>query len=200
MRRVIFVVMVLVSLSLAGPALALPGLTPTDPPSWWDNADKQRSDTVTIENTAGTGQSEGTYTVFLENLNDPDRVKEVYLVLEWYTIDDVNGSINVDKDVTISWPGGPQAPGVSMGLNVDDQVVDPNTGVLIYHLEYEHGIRPQPEPETVFFKYSGIDVDEQLVLEYDLRTKCFEGNGIPEPSGLALLAFGAVGLARRKRS
>jgi len=192
MRRVTFVVTVLASLSLAGAALA--GPVPTDAPSWWDNADKQRSDTVTIENTAGTGQSEGTYTVFLENLNDPDRFKEVYLVVEWYTIDDVNGSINVDKDVTITWPGGPPAPGVSMVLNVDDQVGPP------FHWEYEYTIRPQPESETVFFQYSGIDTDEQLVLEYDLRTKCFEGNGIPEPGALSVLALGAVGLARRKRT
>ena len=193
MRKLVLVVLVAAfSLSLVGPALAAP--VPTDPPSWWDNADKQRSDTVTIENTAGTGQSEGTYTVFLENLNDPAMYKEVYLVLEWYTVDDANGSISVDKDVTISWPGGPQAPGVPMVLNVDDLVGPP------FHWEYEYTIRPQPESETVFFSYSGIDVDEQLVLEYDLRTKCLSGNGIPEPSGLALLAFGAVGLVRRKRS
>jgi len=192
MRKIVLATFVVaLTLSLVGPALA--AVVPTDPPSWWDNADKQRSDTVTISNTAGTGQSEGTYTVFLENLDDPDRVKEVYLVLEWYTVDDANGSINVEKDVTISWPGGPQAPGVSMVLNVDDLVGPP------FHWEYEYKIRPQPESETVFFSYSGIDVDEQLVLEYDLRTKCLSGNGIPEPSGLALLAFGAVGLARRKR-
>jgi len=78
MRKSVLVLLVAVfALSLVGPALGAP--TPSDPPSWWDNADKQRSDTVTIENTAGTGQSEGTYTVFLENLDLPDRYKEVYL-------------------------------------------------------------------------------------------------------------------------
>jgi len=183
-------------LSLVGPALALPILPATDPPSWWDNPDRQRNDTVTVTNTGGTGQSEGTLTVFLDNLNDRTKYKEVYLVVEWDTIDDVNESIDVDKVVTISWPGGPSAPGIPMILNVDDLAGPP------YHWEYMFEIDPQPESEIVFFSYSGIEVAEQLVIEYDLRTKCFEHeNGtIPEPSGLALLALGVVGLARRKRS
>jgi len=126
-------------LSLVGPALALPILPATDPPAWWDNPDRQRNDTVTVTNTGGSGLSEGTLTVFLDNLNDRTKYKEVYLVVE---------------------------------------------------------------SEIVFFSYSGIEVAEQLVIEYDLRTKCFEheNGNIPEPSGLALLALGAVGLARRKRS
>jgi len=184
---------------LAGFAsLAVAGPVPIDPPDWWDVVDpvnkRARADTVTIQNMAGSGESEGTYTIFLDNLNDPEKYKEVYLVLEWETIDDDNNSIDVDKQVTISWPGGPGA--VPMILNVDDLVGPP------FHWEYKYRIDPQPGSETVFLQYSGIEVQEKLRLDYDLRTMCFgkEDGTIPEPSALVLLAGGFAGLVRRKRS
>jgi len=188
-----------VAVLLAGfTSLAAAGPIPIDPPDWWDVDDpinkRARADTVTIQNVAGSGESEGTYTIYLDNLNDPEKYKEVYLVLEWETIDDDNNSIGVDKLVTITWPGGPGA--VAMTLNVDDLVGPP------FQWEYEYRIDPQPDSETVFLQYSGIEVEEKLRLKYDLRTMCFEKeNGvIPEPSALVLLAGGFVGLVRRKRS
>ena len=188
-----------VAVLLAGfTSLAAAGPIAIDPPDWWDVDDpinkRARADTVTIQNVAGSGESEGTYAIYLDNLNDPEKYKEVYLVLEWETIDDDNNSIDVDKLVTISWPGGPGT--VPMILNVDDLVGPP------FHWEYEYRIDPQPDSETVFLQYSGIEVEEKLRLKYDLRTMCFEKeNGvIPEPSALVLLAGGFVGLVRRKRS
>lgn len=132
--------------------------------------------------------------MFLDNLNDRTKYKEVYLVMEWDTIDDDNGSIDVDKVVSITWPSGPANP-VPMILNVDDLVGPP------FHWEYMFEIDPQPESETVFFSYSGIEVAEQLVVEYDLRTKCFEDeNGnIPEPAAGSLLLLGLIAVKRRRR-
>jgi len=195
-RTIPGLVAVVLALCLVGNALAG---TAQQPPAWWDVVDpvnkRERQDQVTIENTGGAGESEGTYTIFLDNLDDPHKYKEVYMVLQWDTENDTNGSIQVDSNVTIDWPGhGPPEPMV--------MTVGPGNGPP-YHWEYMFTIIPQPPEETVFLEYSGIEVGEKLKLDYDLRTMCFDlpnGDGtIPEPGVLALLAGGLIGLVRQKR-
>jgi hypothetical protein len=164
-------------------------------PSWWDDSDFNRSDTVTITNESGSGQSSGTFDIFLENLNLPDHRKEVYMLLSWDTNGDDNNSISVSDVVTISYDPGPDG--------TMTQVVDDDTGPP-FHWEYEDNVPFQPQNETVHLEYSGIDRDESLVFDYDLRTKCFyvppPNGAIPEPSALVLLAGGLVGLIRKRRS
>lgn len=185
MKKAMLVALVAIMMvSFSGVAMAAP--------AWWDDADFETQLTGTVENTGGQGEADGTITVTLENLANPEMYKEVFVEFDWRRIDDPNDSASFDIDVLMSWDGHPAK--VSLNL-VANGGPDPE-GWLWF--DYDYTIIPQPANETFYFAFSGMEVGDILEYNYDIRTKCFD-DIIPEPAGigvagLALLAF------RKRRS
>ena len=161
-------------------------------PAWWNSADFETQLTGSVENTGGQGEAEGTITVQLENLEDPEKFKEVFVEFDWRRINDTDNSASFDVDVLMNWDGHPDKVSLNLVANGGPG------GDGWFWFDYDYTIRPQPANETFFFTFGGMDVGDILEYEYDIRTKCFD-DIVPEPAGigvagLALLAF------RKRRS
>jgi len=181
-------------LGLAGAALAN-GPLPDGPPDWWGDADFQAGLTGTLENTGGGGDASGTLDVVIENLGDPHKRKELYAVFDWEVLADSGASALFAEPVPMEWSGPPGSTTLSPIVNYIESGV--------HHLEYSYGIAelwfPQPDQEILHFDWSGLDVTgDSLAFEYDIRTKCFPHDIIPEPAGLGLLGLGLLTLRKRR--
>lgn len=189
MRRfAVGVLAVAVVMLVAGPVFALP--------TWWNNPDGSETwvrkvGRLTYENLEGPGATSGTLSITdIPNVDIPENYKLLYLVVDWSVVPDPAENGNVGQ-VLLSWPDNPNP--VPMTPVVGD--------FALGHLEFEYRIEKQPASENLFFKFSGVDLDEKLTINYELQTICYSRDGnVPEPGALVLLAGGLLGLVRRKRS
>jgi hypothetical protein len=181
--------------SFSGVALAVP--VAENPPAWWDDPDtnptwkKLQSSNLTT-NDGGTGGSIDGH-LYAELENEEDRTKEKFVFL---VVDMVTDSTEVAFESTgkISWSYGDGGAGAGVMTMVSDN--DPNDD----HYEYEFGpIFPQPQIETVAFKFTDLDVATFIKIEFDIRSICYEDDYIPEPAGLGLIGLALLAV-RRKRS
>ena len=186
----------LVLVSMSGVAMAVePGM-----PAWWDDADFETQLTGTVENTGGQGEAEGTITPTLENNPDLGRYKEVFVAFDWWRIDDPDDSASFDSDVLMSWDGHPAQ--VSLHL-VDsgsglESVGDPPVEVPMFWADYDYTIQPQPANETFYFRFTGLELGDILEYDYDIRTKCFDDDIVPEPAGLGFVGIALLALRKRR--
>lgn len=176
-----FVLMMLVSFS--GVAMAVP--------AWWDTYDFKAALEGTVENTGEAGEAAGSVTATVPNNADPNKYKEVFVEFDWYREDDPDNSASFDVDVLMSWDGHPD----KASLNLVDSGLLGGTG---FWFDYDYTIVPQPANETFYFAFSGLDVGDILRYDYDIRTKCFDDDTVPEPAGLGVVGLALLALRRRR--
>ena len=166
-----------------------------NPPSWWNdwqNPDfRWQQGSTDAEITGGTGgNQEGYLSITFDNVQDPAKVKDVFLVAEIVT----SGSVLVDWPGTLSWVY--VAPLSGGGAEVMTEVYADGD----YYRELTVvGIDPQPDRETFTVQFSGLDTAESLELEYDIRSICYEDTDVPEPAGLGLIGLAVLAARRRRR-
>jgi hypothetical protein len=162
-------------------------------PQWFDdtvfggshpgNPDFLKAGLLTYTNIGGGNGDSGTLDVVMDNEYRPlPWYKEVYMVIDWWSDPDPNGSASIKDPVLIWWV----PPMINTPMIHTNDRIEPNGH---HHVEYSYTIPIQPEFELFKFGYSGVDVEDTVHLYFLVETKC-----VPEPSTFVLLGIGAVGL------